>query len=368
MAVLSLSLVIPTFNEAENIQPLLLQLSSLLDHALPDRYELIVVDDDSPDHTWALAAELQPKLPMLTVLRRQSDRGLATAVVYGWQQAQGEILGVIDGDLQHPPETLLALLETMQAGTDLAVASRNVTGGGVSDWSLWRRFGSRGAQLLGLLVLPEVLGRVSDPMSGYFMVRRSALDLNRLQPRGYKILLEVIAKGRIRHIQEVGFVFRERSQGESKVTSREYWDYLRHLLQLRLQRWESSRFLKFIGVGATGVIVDSLVLYLLHDSSQLGLPLLLSKFIAAEVAIFNNFMLNDAWTFRDLAKGSQKRYWSRRFLKFNLICSLGIFLNLLILSLLVEGLKLHYLPSNWVAIAVVTLWNFWLNRKLTWVG
>ncbi|MBD2588014.1 glycosyltransferase [Synechococcus elongatus] len=368
MALPFLSLVIPTFNEAENIQPLLLQLNELLDRALADRYELIVVDDDSPDRTWALAEQLQPKLPMLTVLRRQGDRGLATAVVYGWQRAQGEILGVIDGDLQHPPETLLALIQTMQAGADLAVASRNVSGGGVSDWSVWRRLGSRGAQLLGLLILPEVLGRVSDPMSGYFMVRRSRLDLPSLQPRGYKILLEVIAKGQIRQIREVGFIFRERSQGESKVTAREYWHYLQHLCSLRLQRWESARFLKFVGAGATGVIVDSVVLYLLHDPSRLGWPLLLSKFIAAEVAILNNFVFNEFWTFGDLARGSQRRYWPRRFLKFNLICSLGIFLNLLILSLLVEGLKLHYLPSNWVAIAVVTLWNFWLNRKLTWVG
>lgn len=138
MALPFLSLVIPTFNEAENIQPLLLQLNELLDRALADRYELIVVDDDSPDRTWALAEQLQPKLPMLTVLRRQGDRGLATAVVYGWQRAQGEILGVIDGDLQHPPETLLALIQTMQAGADLAVASRNVSGGGVSDWSVWQ--------------------------------------------------------------------------------------------------------------------------------------------------------------------------------------------------------------------------------------
>lgn len=307
MALPFLSLVIPTFNEAENIQPLLLQLNELLDRALADRYELIVVDDDSPDRTWALAEQLQPKLPMLTVLRRQGDRGLATAVVYGWQRAQGEILGVIDGDLQHPPETLLALIQTMQAGADLAVASRNVSGGGVSDWSVWRRLGSRGAQLLGLLILPEVLGRVSDPMSGYFMVRRSRLDLPSLQPRGYKILLEVIAKGQIRQIREVGFIFRERSQGESKVTAREYWHYLQHLCSLRLQRWESARFLKFVGAGATGVIVDSVVLYLLHDPSRLGWPLLLSKFIAAEVAILNNFVFNEFWTFGDLARGSQRR-------------------------------------------------------------
>ena len=152
------------------------RLSHLLDpQLLADDYELIVVDDDSPDRTWEKAQALTPEYPHLQVMRRQQERGLSTAVIRGWQVAQGEILGVIDGDLQHPPEVLFNMLEAIDRGADLAVASRNSDGGGVSDWSPTRRFLSRGAQILGLIVLPNVVGRVSDPMSGYFLVRRTAI-------------------------------------------------------------------------------------------------------------------------------------------------------------------------------------------------
>src|SRR4029079_15713181 len=125
---------------------------------------------------------------------RVGERGLSTAVVRGWQVARGEILGVMDADLQHPADVNLRLLHEIDRGADRATASRHVEGGGVSDWSLTRRILSRGAQLLGLLVLPAVLGRLTDPMSGYFMIRRSKLAGVKLDPLGYKILIEVVAR------------------------------------------------------------------------------------------------------------------------------------------------------------------------------
>ena len=134
---------------------------------------------------------------------------------------------MIDADLQHPPEVLLKLLQATLDGADLAAASRHVEGGGVSDWSIVRRFLSRGAQMLGLMVCPAVVGRVSDPMSGYFMVRRSAIAGPHLNPVGYKILLEVIGRGNIDQIAEVGYVFQERESGESKVTWKQYVEYFR---------------------------------------------------------------------------------------------------------------------------------------------
>lgn len=137
---LKLSLVIPTYNERDNVIPLVENLSQLLDQKIPDQYELIIVDDDSPDRTWELASKLTPDYPQLRVMRRQGEKGLASAVVRGWQGSRGEILGVIDGDLQHPPEILYNLLETIEKGADLALASRHVEGGGVSEWSLLRRF------------------------------------------------------------------------------------------------------------------------------------------------------------------------------------------------------------------------------------
>ena len=208
-----LSVVIPTYKERDNIENVVNILSGLLDQTIPGNYELIVVDDDSPDRTWEVAQTLIPDYPQLRVMRRQEERGLSSAVIRGWQGARGSILGVIDGDLQHPPEVLTQLLQKIEQGADLAVASRHVHGGGVSSWSVVRRFLSRGAQVLGLVILPGVLGRVSDPMSGYFMVRRKAIANTTLNPIGYKILLEVIGRGQIGEIGEVGYIFRERTEG-----------------------------------------------------------------------------------------------------------------------------------------------------------
>jgi dolichol-phosphate mannosyltransferase len=238
---LKFSLVIPTFNEGKNISEIVRTISNLLDRIMPGEYELIVVDDDSPDLTWELACKLMPSYPQLRVMRRETERGLSTAIIRGWQAARGEILGVIDADLQHPPEILLQLWEEMNKGAELAVASRNVEGGGVSEWSIVRRFLSRGAQILGLVILPEVISRLSDPMSGYFMVRRSAIANQLLSPIGYKILIEVAARGQIRWIAETGYIFRERVAGASKVTWKQYVEYVQHLITLRCSLWQGSR-------------------------------------------------------------------------------------------------------------------------------
>lgn len=362
-----LSLIVPTYNERQNVQPLVAQLTALLDQVLSDRYELIIVDDDSPDQTWEVAQALLPDYPQLRVMRRQQERGLSTAVLRGWQASQGEVLGVIDGDLQHPPEVLLQLIEAMQQGADLALASRHADGGGVSDWQFIRRLLSRGAQLLGLMILPGVVGRVSDPMSGYFLVRREAIQSRILNPLGYKILIEVLAKGGIYRIQEVGYVFRERQQGESKVTRKQYIDYLRHLIQLRLSLGATGRFIRFALVGLTGVFVDMVIFYLLSDPSSLHWGLTRSKVIAAEFAILNNFLWNDTWTFRDIAhRQSGLRQRLKRLIKFNLVCLAGLVLNVVILNLLFNTLHLNRYLANLVAIAIVTLWNFWINLKLSW--
>jgi dolichol-phosphate mannosyltransferase len=373
---LKFSLIVPTYKEAGNVEAIVQQLTRLLNPVLDDDYEIILVDDDSPDRTWEIAQSMMADYPMLQVMRRQQERGLSTAVIRGWQAARGEILGVIDGDLQHPPEVLYQLLEAIDRGADIAVASRHVDGGGVSDWSPTRRFLSRGAQVLGLLVLPNVVGRVSDPMSGYFLVRRSAIAGRVMSPIGYKILLEVLGRGTIGEVAEVGYVFQERKEGESKVTWRQYVDYLGHLVRLRTsqgrigrlrQRFPIGRFVRFGLVGLSGVFVDTAVLYLLSDPTTLGWNLTRSKIVAAEVAIINNFLWNDRWTFGDLSShqsGWRKRL--KRFLKFNVICLSGLILNVLILNLLFNVFGINRYVANLLAIAVVTFWNFWLNLKLSW--
>ncbi len=360
-----LSLVIPTYCESENIRLMIEKLSQILDPVIPNQYELIVVDDDSPDSTWKVAQALITDYPQLRVVRRQQERGLSTAIIRGWQVADGNILGVIDADLQHPPQTLLSLFAKMEKGAELAVASRHVDSGGVSDWSLTRRFLSRGAQLLGLMILPGVVGRVSDPMSGYFMVRRDAIANQVLNPVGYKILIEVLAQGNICWIAEVGYVFQERSEGASKVTGKQYIEYLQHLMRLRLTLWPVKRFIRFGVVGFSGVFVDLFLFYLLR--SHLGLGLTRSAVLSAEVAIFNNFFWNDLWTFGDIAR--QQKGWNRRFkrfLKFNVICLSGLLFNVLLVNVLFNFLGVNEYIAKLVAIATVTLWNFWVNLKLSW--
>jgi dolichol-phosphate mannosyltransferase len=360
------SLVIPTYNESKNISDLVKILTNLLDTVFPDNYELIIVDDNSPDRTWEVAEALRSSYPQLQVLRRLKERGLSTAVIRGWQIAAGEILGVIDGDLQHPPERLFELLTAIKAGADLAIASRHVGTGGVSDWNFVRRILSRGAQLIGLVILPGVIGRVSDPMSGYFMVRRAAIAEIPLNPIGYKILIEVLAKGKVAKIAEVGYVFQERQEGESKVTWRQYVEYLNHLLRLRLSLGRFSRFMRFGLVGLSGVFVNMSILYLLSDRNSLQWDDNLSNAIASEVAIINNFLWNDRWTFGDLA--SHQRGWEKRlkrFAKFNLVCLMGLVLNLMIFNSLKYFGVNKYL-ANLIAIALVTIWNFWINLKLSW--
>jgi dolichol-phosphate mannosyltransferase len=372
-----LSLVVPTYNERENIQTLIERISELLDPMLDRGYEIVVVDDDSPDRTWEVAEALCSNYPQLKVIRRQQERGLSTAVIRGWQTAEGEILGVIDSDLQHPPEILLEMLTALREGADLVVASRHIEGGGVSDWGLIRRFLSRGAQMLGLIILPNAIGRVSDPMSGYFMVRRNAVVGRDLDPIGYKILIEVLGRCQIDRIAEIGYIFQERKEGASKVTWKQYVEYIQHLIRLRSrgrleklkQRFEIpiKRFMRFGLVGLSGVFVDMAIFYLLHDPAALGLPLTRSKVIAAEIAIVNNFLWNDLWTFRDIS--SQQRGWSKRikrFIKFNLVCLLGLLLNVAIVNILVNYFNIHYLVANLIAIAIVTVWNFWINLKLSW--
>ncbi|TMB14100.1 MAG: glycosyltransferase [Deltaproteobacteria bacterium] len=359
-----LSLVIPTYNESRNLAELVGRLSAVLDACLSGAYELLVVDDDSPDDTWALALQLADRFPALRVMRRRGEKGLSTAVIRGWQAARGEVLAVIDADLQHPPEVVERLWREIVTGADLAVASRHTGGGGVSDWSSLRRALSRGAQLLGLCVLPGVVGRVSDPMSGYFMVRRSAIAGAALSPLGYKILIEVIGRGRIGRIAEVGYVFRERIAGESKVTSRVYLEYVRHLVRLRLALLP-PRFAKFAVVGLSGVAVDMAILWVL--SGRLRWPLTPSKLVAAEMAMANNFLWNDLWTFGDLAeKQGYGMARLRRFAKFNGICAAGLVLSVGLLEMQVGIFRINTYVANAVAIAVTTGWNFWMNKVFSW--
>ncbi len=331
-----------------------------------DDFEIIVVDDDSPDGTWQVAEELTKENSHLRVIRRRDERGLATAVVAGWEIAGGEVLGVMDGDLQHPPETLPKLLDPiLNAHADIVVASRHINGGGVSDWRLARRFASWTAASIATLMLPGLLRTVRDPMSGYFLIKRSVIESVNLKPQGYKILLEVLARGRYRTVVEVPYVFEERKEGGSKLGPKQYLEFFAHLGRLAGETGQIGRFLRFCTVGLSGVFVNEGALKFFTETASLYY--IYSSILACEIAIVSNFFLNEFWTFRDRA--SQRPDLTsrlKRFLRFNLICALGAVLNIGVLWALTNLVGLYYLISNLFGIGVSTLWNYGLNSNITW--
>lgn len=237
---IAFSLVVPTRNESHNLEELVELLTPTLVSQVGDSYEIIVVDDNSPDGTWKVAADIAARDPHVIAIRRMDECGLATAVVRGWQASRGSLLGVIDADLQHPPEVTARLIAAMQHGADLAVASREAEGGGTSDWCFPRLLISRSLRALGKILVPDVFNRVSDPMTGFFVIRRAAVQDVELKPCGYKILVELLVRSRVRNIIEVGYIFRARQRGESKASLKVFTDYVQHLLRLRATVREMS--------------------------------------------------------------------------------------------------------------------------------
>ena len=223
LSALVLSVIVPTYNEAGSLPPLVDRLAA----AMAGReWELVVVDDGSPDGTADLAERLAPARPV-RVLRRAGKAGLASAVIAGMKEARGDILVVMDADLSHPPEVVPRLVDAIDAGADLAVGSRYVHGGATMDWPLRRRIVSRVACYMGSALVP-----VRDATSGFFAVRRRALDGVRLNAIGFKIGLEVIARARAALIVEVPYTFRDRELGASKFGRREVGQYLVQLGQI----------------------------------------------------------------------------------------------------------------------------------------
>lgn len=225
-----ISVIVPTYNEAESLPMLARRLFAALQEAGLEG-ELVVVDDSSPDGTGDIAEELARTYPM-QVLHRPPKSGLASAVADGMARAAGDILVVMDADLSHPPEVVPRLVAPVAAGeADLAVASRYVRGGGVENWPLQRRFASWFANLLARPFVP-----MRDATSGFFALRPEVVRGVALDPIGFKIGLEVMAKGRYRRYVEVPYTFTDRRYGQSKFGLKEVRHYLRQLTRLMRKR------------------------------------------------------------------------------------------------------------------------------------
>ena len=224
------SIIIPTYNERENLKKLI---PSIAENLHEHDYEMIVVDDSSPDGTAAIARELANDFPV-RVIERPRKLGLSSAVVKGFKESSGKCIGVVDADLQHPPEYIKNFVSVASKEHDIAVGSRYIDGGRINGWSNLRFIISKGA-----IILCRPLTDIKDPMSGYFFLKRKVIEGISFNPKGYKILLEVLVKGLYSSVKEIPYTFRPRENGKSKLGIGEYANYLKllyHLYGFKLKR------------------------------------------------------------------------------------------------------------------------------------
>ncbi len=365
-----ISLIIPTYNEHDNIAVLVPRISDALNGR---NYEIVFIDDNSADGTAEAVEALKEKYPVRVIVRKDK-KGLASAVVDGLEHASGDTVLVMDADLQHPPEVIPNLLNAIEKGADIAIASRYVEGGGCQGWGLVRRVISKGAILLSHLLLPSTR-KAKDPVSGYFAFRKDIVKDVSLNPSGFKILMEIMVIGNYSKVTEVPFMFVTRQKGESKLNARQQIDYLKHIFSMMQRSGELMRFIKFAMVGGSGVIVNIGLYWLLTrfagftplDDGVSGNILSgnLALTISIEASIITNFILNNYFTFADRNKNGATAFLSR-LLNFNLICIIGALIQIGITNLLAIGFGLFDLFSLAIAISVAMIWNYLLNNWWTW--
>jgi len=319
-----LSVIVPTFREAENLAVLVPRLTRCFREAQIDG-EIIVVDDNSPDDTVGVVAELSIANPVRLIVRK-TDRGLSSAVIAGMKQAAGDVVLCMDADLSHPPEDVPHLFAAIKGasanagerGADFVIGSRYVTGGSTEmGWGIGRWLNSKVATLLAWPLVS-----VGDPMAGFFALRRADFvrAAESLDPIGYKIALELLIKTNTKRVLEIPIQFKNRLHGESKLSLREQLNYVRHLGRLYRFRFPKlNRFLSFGIVGALGAIVDLFVFLALLRT---GVSAWFAAGAAIWVAMTSNFELNRRLTFAD-----RNQSWGRTYVAFCLSCLVGAFVN-----------------------------------------
>jgi dolichol-phosphate mannosyltransferase len=366
-----LSVIVPTYNERENVRPLVEGVIAAL-KGLSESAELLFIDDDSPDGTADEVRHVADELGVadgpvgsataagrlvVRAVVREDERDLAGAVQRGFKEARGDVIAVMDADLSHPPEVLPALLEAIRSGrADVAVASRRVKGGGVSNWPMKRRVMSWGAGLLARPLVP-----VKDTTSGFFALTRECVEGVRLRARGYKIGLEVLACGRYDLVEEVPYIFTDRRRGRSKLGGGVMLAYLVQLAALYRCRFPTLvRYLQFALVGAVGMLVDAAAFNVFFYYAGLGhlgqdAGFFLSQTASFLVAAVLNFVLNRAWTFRE--QGQRARLWM-----FVLVCA-GGFLVRSVFGMALVGAGAVANVALLAGIAVASVWNFLASRR-----
>ncbi len=352
---MKLSLIIPTYNEKENIQELIRKIQKEFDENKIDG-EIIIVDDNSQDGTGNILEELKKKQNNIKVIHRNGKLGLSSAVLEGWKIADGEVLGVMDADLSHPPEKIKELFLTIEKGeADFTIGSRYVLGGKIKGWNFKRKLMSKTATLLA-----RVYTKVKDPMTGFFMIKKDCIKNKEINPKGFKILLELIIKADYKKIKEIPITFVNRVEGKSKAGTKEIFDYLQNLVgYLPHKKNVIGEFFKFVIVGGIGTIINILILYLLTEKA--GIYYLISAIISFIVAMTSNFVLNKVWTFKENIKFNARK----KYLQFCLVSVLALLVNLFFLYFFTEIFGIYYIVSQILAIGIALFINFLGNKIWT---
>lgn len=354
-----LSVVVPTFNERDNVVPLLGSLSRALQGI---DYEVIFVDDDSPDGTADLVRQVAQADPHVRIVHRINRRGLASAVVEGFMASSAPYLAVIDGDMQHDETCLSAMLARLKEGElDLVVGSRNTEGGGMGDFSRRRVKLSNMGRALSQFVCRAQL---SDTMSGFFMLTREFLDevVRLLSNRGFKILLDLVASSRRRvRFAEVPYTFRSRIRGESKLNIQTGIEYIELLIDKLVGEFVPVSYVMFGIVGTIGLGIHLLAVSVLMRACQLSLSS--AQVIASSAAIAFNFVLNNQFTYR--ASRLKGRRLSQGLLLFYVGCAIGLVANWEVAAFL-RSQQFPWPLASTVGLGVGSIWNYWVSTMFVW--
>ncbi|AYJ86451.1 glycosyltransferase family 2 protein [Sphingomonas paeninsulae] len=363
-----LSVVVPTYNEAKNAPLIVAALSRAL---VGIRWEVVFVDDDSPDGTASHARALALGDPRVRVVHRYGRRGLASACVEGILATAAPYVAIMDGDMQHDETILPQMLDRLSKGdVDLVVGSRYVEGGGMGDWNKRRVAMSRFATMLANRLTKTAIG---DPMSGFFMIARAPFmaALPGLSSIGFKILLDIAASSPTPlRVAEVPFTFRNRQHGESKLDGLVLWEYLQLLIDKAFGHIVPVRFISFALVGGSGVFVHFFVLTVtletllaINGASLEGRWFVIAQGAATLVATTTNFLLNNLLTYRDQRLKGAKLVWG--WITFNLVCGFGFAANVGVASWLYQRHN-YLIVSALAGIAVTTVWNYAMSSIFTW--
>jgi dolichol-phosphate mannosyltransferase len=357
-APLALAVIIPTFNEAANVEPLLRRLSLTLADI---RWEAIFVDDNSPDGTSEIVRQIALNNPQVRIVQRIGRRGLTSAVIEGMLATAAPVLAVIDGDMQHDETILPRLHAAIASGeADIAIGTRYANGGGVGEWDKNRALASRIATKISHWAIKAPL---SDPMSGLMAISRPVLmaALPRMSGMGFKVLLDIVASlPAVPRIAEVPYIFRERELGESKAGALVLAEYAALIADKTIGRYVPLRLISFLGVGGMGVGVH---LSLLGLSLWSGIGFLEAEIIAVIGAISFNFTLNNIFTYRDRRLRGRKMIAG--LLSFFAVCSVGAIANIGI-GTWINGTDGRWWLAGLAGTVVGAVWNFAASSFVTW--